>query len=63
MDESYLVHGKTHNLFIKKCDTVKHQISELIGTEKFQLSDCSDNQTCMRILSSNIVVDLGNGWY
>lgn len=34
MEESYLVHGMAYNFINKKCDTVKREISELIGLRK-----------------------------
>jgi hypothetical protein len=33
-----------------------------LGLRKFDKSDCSDNQTCMRMLPKNTATDLGNGY-
>jgi len=45
--------------FFSVKNTIEHQLSELIGTKKARLIYCFDNQTCMRILSSDTVIDLG----
>ena len=44
--------------------TLERGLSEIIRTEEsFFKSKCSDTQTCMRILPSNTVTDLGNCFY
>jgi len=45
--------------FFSVKNTVDHQLSELIATKEAWLIYCLDNQTCMRILSSTTLIDLG----
>jgi hypothetical protein len=45
--------------FFSVKNIVDRQLSELIVTKEAWLIYCLDNQICMRILSSNTVIDLG----